>query len=199
MSPFPIDFETIESGAHGYANYEEKRIAIQEGMSELQTLKTAIHEISHATLHDIDVQAVTPEQMAARPDRRTREVQAESIAYVVCKHYGLDTGDYSFGYVAGWSDGKEMTELQSSLTTIQKTAKKLIEQIDETFLELNHAQELAAALDQFAEEHDPYEYRDTVGMEAEEHIQVIYRQLTEDDPTQRIGIAAYLQEIIEDC
>lgn len=168
-------------------------------MSELQTLKTAIHEISHATLHDIDVQAVTPEQMAARPDRRTREVQAESIAYVVCKHYGLDTGDYSFGYVAGWSDGKEMTELQSSLTTIQKTAKKLIEQIDETFLELNHAQELAAALDQFAEEHDPYEYRDTVGMEAEEHIQLIYRQLTEDDPTQRIGIAAYLQEIIEDC
>ena len=198
MSPFPIDFETIESGAHGYANYEEKRIAIQEGMSELQTLKTAIHEISHATLHDIGVQAVTPEQMAARPDRRTREVQAESIAYVVCKHYGLDTGDYSFGYVAGWSDGKEMTELQSSLTTIQKTAKKLIEQIDETFLELNQAQELAAALDQFAEEHDPYEYRDTVGMEAEEHIQLIYRQLTEDDPTQRIGIAAYLQEIIED-
>lgn len=198
MSPFPIDFETIESGAHGYANYEEKRIAIQEGMSELQTLKTAIHEISHATLHDIDVQAVTPEQMAARPDRRTREVQAESIAYVVCKHYGLDTGDYSFGYVAGWSDGKEMTELQSSLTTIQKTAKKLIEQIDETFLELNQAQELAAALDQFAEEHDPYEYRDTVGMKAEEHIQVIYRQLTEDDPTRRIGIAAYLQEIIED-
>ena len=99
-SPVPIGFENIEGNSHGYYHLEEKRIAIQEGMSELQTLKTAIHEIAHAKLHDIDLNA-PKEDLADRPDRRTREVQAESVAYTVCQHYGLDTSDYSFGYVAG--------------------------------------------------------------------------------------------------
>ena len=113
-SPVPIGFEKIESGAHGYYHLEEKRIAIDEGMSELQTLKTAIHEVSHAKLHDIDLNTPKDEQQV-RPDRRTREVEAESVAYTVCQHYGLDTSDYSFGYVAGWSSGKELTELKGSL------------------------------------------------------------------------------------
>lgn len=83
-------------------------------MSELQTLKTAIHEIAHAKLHDIDLNAPKDEQQP-RVDRRTREVEAESVAYTVCQHYGLDTSDYSFGYVAGWSSGRELAELKSSL------------------------------------------------------------------------------------
>ena len=128
-SPVPIAFENIESGAHGYYHLEEKRIAIDEGMSELQNLKTAIHEIAHATLHAIDKDA-TPEELADRPDRRTREVQAESVAYAVCQHYGLDTSDYSFGYVAGWSSGKELSELKASLETIRATANDLITKID---------------------------------------------------------------------
>ena len=106
-SPVPMGFEKIEGTAHGYYHLEEKRIAIDEGMSELQNLKTAIHEIAHAKLHDIDLNAPQEEQ-GDRPDRRTREVQAESIAYTVCQHYGLDTSDYSFGYVAGWSSGREL-------------------------------------------------------------------------------------------
>lgn len=132
-SPVPIVFEKIEDGAHGYYDQKEKRIAISEGMSELQTLKTAVHEIAHAKLHDIDLNA--PEQVN-RPDRRTREVQAESIAYAVCQHYGLDTSDYSFGYVAGWSSGKEAAELKSSLETIRGTAAEIIDSIDANITEL---------------------------------------------------------------
>ena len=91
----------------------------------MKARKTAIHEIAHATLHAIDKDA-TPEELADRPDRRTREVQAESVAYAVCQHYGLDTSDYSFGYVAGWSSGKELSELKASLETIRATANDLI-------------------------------------------------------------------------
>ena len=128
-SPVPIAFENIEGGAHGYYHLEEKRIAIDEGMSELQNLKTAIHEIAHAKLHAIDKDAPATEQ-ADRLDRRTREVQAESVAYAVCQHHGLDTSDYSFGYVAGWSSGREMSELKASLETIRKAANELITDID---------------------------------------------------------------------
>ena len=128
-SPVPIAFEKIESGAHGYYHLEDKRIAIDEGMSELQTLKTAIHEIAHAKLHDIDLNAPKDEQQP-RVDRRTREVEAESVAYTVCQHYGLDTSNYSFGYVAGWSSGRELAELKSSLETIRTTAAELINSID---------------------------------------------------------------------
>lgn len=128
-SPVPIGFEDIPGGSHGYYHLTEKRIAIQEGMSELQTLKTAIHEIAHSKLHAIDPEAPAIEQ-ADRPDSRTREVQAESVAYAVCQHYGLDTSDYSFGYVAGWSSGKDLKELKASLETIRATAHELISTID---------------------------------------------------------------------
>ena len=135
-SPFAIGFEQQENeGIKGRCIYEERRIAISEGMSELQNIKTAIHEIAHATMHDLDRDA------AERPDRRTREVQAESVAYTVCQHYGLDTSDYSFGYVAGWSSGRELAELKSSLETIRSTAANLIETIDGHFAELQQTQE----------------------------------------------------------
>ena len=139
-SPVPIAFENIEGGSHGYYHLEDKRIAINEGMSELQTLKTAIHEIAHAKLHDIDLNAPKDEQQP-RVDRRTREVEAESVAYTVCQHYGLDTSDYSFGYVAGWSSGRELSELKSSLETIRSAAAEIINSIDENFAELQKAQD----------------------------------------------------------
>ncbi|MDB3314835.1 antirestriction protein ArdA [Faecalibacterium prausnitzii] len=134
-SPFAMGFEALSGGAKGRCNYEEKRIIINEGMDELQNIKTAIHEIAHATLHDTDKDA--PE----RPDRRTREVQAESVAYAVCQHYGLDTSDYSFGYIAGWSSGKELAELKGSLETIRSTAASLIDTIDGHFAEIQKAQD----------------------------------------------------------
>ena len=133
-SPVPIAFEQITNGANGYFSLTDKRIAIKEGVSELQAVKTAIHEIAHAKLHDVDLNAPLEEQN--RIDRRSREVQAESVAYTVCQHFGLDTSDYSFGYVAGWSSGKEMTELKASLETIQETAKELITEIEGHFTEL---------------------------------------------------------------
>ena len=151
-SPVPMGFEKIEGTAHGYYHLEEKRIAIDEGMSQLQNLKTAIHEIAHAKLHDIDLNAPQEEQ-ADRPDRRTREVQAESIAYTVCQHYGLDTSDYSFGYVAGWSSGRELAELKTSLETIRATAAEIINTIDGHFAELQKERE--AAKEQEAEAQTP--------------------------------------------
>ena len=133
-SPVPIAFEQITNGANGYFSLTDKRIAIKEGVSELQAVKTAIHEIAHAKLHDVDLNA--PPEQQNRVDRHTREVEAESVAYTVCQHFGLDTSDYSFGYVAGWSSGKEMTELKASLETIQATAKELITEIEGHFTEL---------------------------------------------------------------
>lgn len=159
-SPVPIGFEDIPSGSHGYYHLTEKRIAIQEGMSELQTLKTAIHEIAHSKLHAIDPEAPAIEQ-ADRPDSRTREVQAESVAYAVCQHYGLDTSDYSFGYVVGWSSGKDLKELKASLETIRATAHELITTIDGHLAQLQkerqaqQEQPQAAPLEQAAEQPDP--------------------------------------------
>ena len=151
-SPVPIGFEDIEGGAHGCFHLLDNRIAIQEGMSQLQTIKTAIHEIAHAKLHAID--PTDPEQ-TNRPDSRTREVQAESVAYAVCQHYGLDTSEYSFGYVAGWSSGRELAELKASLEIIRSAAHELISALDEHLAELRQqreadlsaAQEAAFALD----------------------------------------------------
>ena len=159
-SPVPIGFEDIPGGSHGYYHLTEKRIAIQEGMSELQTLKTAIHEIAHSKLHAIDPEAPAIEQ-ADRPDSRTREVQAESVAYAVCQHYGLDTSDYSFGYVAGWSSGKDLKELKASLETIRATAHELITTIDGHLAQLQkerqaqQEQPQAVPLEQAAEQPDP--------------------------------------------
>ncbi len=127
-SPVPISFEDITGGAKGYFSHVENRIAIQEGMSEIQTVKTAIHEIAHAKLHAINPDGkVAPED---RKDRQTKEVEAESVAYTVCQRYGIETSDYSFGYIAGWSSDKDTKELKGSLETIRSTAAEMIESID---------------------------------------------------------------------
>ena len=150
-SPVPMAFEDIPGGSHGYYHLTEKRIAIQENMSELQTLKTAIHEIAHAKLHAIDPDAPVTKQ-ADRPDSRTREVQAESVAYAVCQHYELDTSDYSFGYVAGWSSGKDLKELRASLETIRATAHELITTIDGHLAELQQQRQAQQAVEQTVEQ-----------------------------------------------
>lgn len=137
ISPVPVAFEKIAGGAHGYYHRVEKRIAINEGMSELQNIKTLIHEIAHARLHDMDHM-----NQGNMPNKETREVEAEGIAYVVCQRYMLDTADYSFGYVAGWSSGKETKELRDSLETIQKTAGEIISDMDEKLKLLQQKKEM---------------------------------------------------------
>lgn len=130
VAPVPIGFEDIPGDAKGYYQMEEKRIAIQENMSESQTLKTMIHETAHSMLHKKEADR---DDILDAPvkDRNTKEVEAESIAYTVCQHFGIDTSDYSFGYIAGWSSGKDMKELKSSLDTIRRAASELITGIEE--------------------------------------------------------------------
>ena len=136
VSPVPIEFEEIEGGAKGYFSQSTHRIAIQEGMSQSQTLKTAIHEVAHAKLHDRELNKGIDD--VEHKDRNTKEVEAESVAYTVCQHFGVDTSDYSFGYIAGWSSGKEMMELKASLDTIRRTASEIITGIEH---ELSKVQE----------------------------------------------------------
>ena len=126
-SKVPIDFQPIEGGSHGFYHQKEKRIAIAEGMSEAQNIKTGIHEIAHSRLHDVDM---TDAENGIVVDRNTREVQAESVAYTVCQYYGIDTSEYSFGYIAGWSEGKEIRELRSSMEVIRREADSMIKEID---------------------------------------------------------------------
>lgn len=130
VCPVPISFENIESGAKGYYSQTEKRIAIQEGMSEVQTIKTAIHEMAHQKLHAVE------NTKDKDQSRSSKEVEAESVAYTICQHYGIDTSDYSFSYVAGWSEGKEVPELKASLDTIRRTAADMIHAIDGKMEEL---------------------------------------------------------------
>ena len=135
ISPVPIRFEPMPGRKKGYYHLDEKRIAIKEGVSELQAVKTAVHEISHAKLHDPDTLKKQGIQVKIR-DENTMEVQAEGVAYVVSKYYSLDTSEYSFAYIAGWGSGREMKELKASLKTIQKTAYGLITDLDAKFLGL---------------------------------------------------------------
>ena len=127
-APVPIGFEEMPAGVNGFFSRAERRIAIRPGMSQAQTVKTAIHELAHSRMHDFDMSLPTEDL----PDRGTREVQAESVAFVVASHYGLDTGDYSFGYVASWASGRELDELKASMDAIRKAAHSIIEDIDAT-------------------------------------------------------------------
>ena len=128
LSPVPIEFEDFPGAAYGYFSHTEKRIAIRPGMSQAQTLKTMIHEVAHAKLHD-EPDVLEPIPMKDKKSRSNREVEAESVAYVVCQHFGIDTSDYSFGYVAGWSRGRELNELKASLDIIHTTAGEIIDAI----------------------------------------------------------------------
>ena len=138
LSPVPFQFIEIESGAKGYYSNSEKYIAIQSNMSQAQTMKTAVHETAHAILHDRDIM----EENGMTKDRMTKEVEAESVAYVVCNHFGLDTSDYSFSYIASWSSGKEMSELRSSMDTIRTTSSQFISDITDRLQELQKNKEL---------------------------------------------------------
>lgn len=146
-SPVPIHFKKIGGQAHGYYDLNNKSITIKEGMGELQTLKTAVHEIAHAKLHDVDF-TIPEKERAPRKDAPTREVEAESVAYTVCQHYGLDTSDYSFGYIAGWSKGKELEELKGSLETIHTASKEIIQSIDLQMKEIQKTQKKEKNIEQ---------------------------------------------------
>jgi len=139
ISPVPIAFEDIPGDSKGYFSTAEKRIAVQENMSESQTLKTMVHEVAHSRLHDKEVNQSMDIPVK---DRNTKEVEAESVAFTVCQHFGLDTSDYSFGYIAGWSSGRNMKELKSSLDTIRKTASELITGIEGAMQELQLNREM---------------------------------------------------------
>lgn len=151
ISPVPVSFELIDGDAKGFYHLEDKKIVVQDGMSEVQTIKTLLHEMAHEKLHDKDN---VPE--AKDISRNGKEVEAESVAYVVCQHYGINTSDYSFSYVAGWSEGKETPELKASLDKIRQTASEFIYQIDQKMEVLmadkDQVQESAKTSSPFAQE-----------------------------------------------
>ena len=192
VAPVPISFEDIPGESKGYFHTEDKRIAVQENMSESQTLKTMVHEVAHSLLHNKEL---NKDIDAPVKDRNTKEVEAESIAYTVCQHFGIDTSDYSFGYIAGWSSGKEMTELKASLDTIRRTASELITGIEGQLqaLQLNRAMEQAEEKEclLLVQTTDLSEYSllNVRGMDAQELV-VALADMSEDD---KLSVQAYLE------
>ena len=162
--PVPMEFEEINGNAKGYYHQTERRIAIQKDMSQVQTVKTAIHEMAHQKLHALDPTKKKSDQELEELTRNGKEVEAESVAYTVCQHYGIDTSDYSFSYIAGWSHGKETPELKASLNTIRKAASEMINEIDEHMQELvaekEALQENANAIDRKQKEGDEKSYHE---------------------------------------
>ena len=147
----PVGFEQMEGNSHGYFSPSEQRISIKEGMSQSQTLKTAIHELAHSRLHNIE--QTEKNANGKGKDRNTKEVEAESIAFVVCSHFGLDTGDYSFGYIGTWSSGKDLPELKSSLQTIRSAATGIITEIESHLEEIQKEREQDKTISQ-GQEHN---------------------------------------------
>ena len=191
ISPVPIELEEIAGDSKGYYDREAKRIAVQENMSESQTLKTMIHEVVHSKLHSKEVEQ--DEQM--KKDRNTKEVEAESIAYTVCQHFGIDTSDYSFGYIAGWSSGRDTKELRSSMDTIRRTASELITGIEEQLQELQRNREVSQEQTKesilLIQNTDLSEFSllDVYGMDRSELMQAL-SEMTDDD---KLSIQAYLE------
>ena len=191
ISPVSIELEEIAGDSKGYYDREAKRIAVQENMSESQTLKTMIHEVAHSKLHSKEVEQ--DEQM--RKDRNTKEVEAESIAYTVCQHFGVDTSDYSFGYIAGWSSGRDTKELRASMDTIRRTASELITGIEEQLQELQRNREVSQEQTKesilLIQNTDLSEFSllDVYGMDRPELMQAL-SEMTDDD---KLSIQAYLE------
>ena len=194
VAPVSVGFEDIPGDTRGYFRPSEKRIAVQEGMSESQTIKTMLHETAHSMLHDREVNRSNGQNVPEK-DKRTKEVEAESIAHTVCKHFGIDTSEYSFGYIAGWSSGKGMKELKSSLDTIRRTASELIMGIEGQLFELQHDRELMQEQDKesllLIQNSDLSEYSllSVRGMDAAEIVEAL-SAMNDDD---RLSIAAYLE------
>lgn len=141
-APVPIEIKTMAEDTDGYYHIEDKRIAIREGMSEVQTISAAIHEVAHSLLHNREMEKELQAQQGENKkpmkpkDRNTEEVEAESISFAVCSYYGIQTVENSLGYIATWSKGKELAELRASLETINKTSSELISGIDTHFAEI---------------------------------------------------------------
>ena len=265
-APVPIEFEPMAANMDGYFSSDQQRIAIREGMSEVQTVSAAVHETAHSKLHDpkraepepawkvvmvsdggtrkdysqgfateaeaeqfaadadwryvdenqfewrLEVEEDHSAEIQAAKDRHTEEVQAESISYAVCQYYGIQTGENSFGYIASWSQGKELKELRASLEVINKTAGELITDIDRHYKEIckergidptarqepeqkpDPIEQLAADIDQFSFDYDPYEYRDTVD-DRETSLRELTASLQDGDVQ---GVRKWLQDIAED-
>ena len=176
ISRYPVSFEDIPGGAKGFfSRSEPKRIVIQKGMSQAQTLKTAIHELAHSVMHDSGPTGEGP----ALPGRATREVQAESVAFVVSSWLGLDTGDYSFGYVAGWSEGKDLSELRASLDEIRGAAHGIIGGMEQKMAENREAEGLERVR---ALEHEP----DAARRSLSERAAIARRASARDDRAPRL-------------
>ena len=192
VAPVPISFEDIPGDSKGFFSPTEKRIAVQEGMSESQTLKTMVHETAHSMLHDKEI---NKDILAPAKDRNTKEVEAEGIAFTVCSRFGIDTSDYSFHYIAGWSSGRDMKELKSSLDTIRRTASELITGIEGQLRELQRDRELMRGQEKesllLVQNSDLSEYRlvNVRGMDAAEIIEALLA-MNDDD---RLSVAAYLE------
>ena len=194
VAPVPIGFEDIPGDSKGYFHTEKKRIAVQENMSESQTLKTMVHEVAHSMLHNKEINRDDLIEEPAK-DRNTKEVEAESVAYTVCQHFGIDTSDYSFGYIAGWSSGKDMKELKSSLDTIRKTASELITGIEGALRELQLNREMEQEQSKecilLIQNEDLTEFSlvNVRGMDTQELVAAL-TNMNEDD---KLSIQAYLE------
>lgn len=162
LSPVPIRFGETEGEAKGYYSNKKKEIVVKADMSESQTIKTLIHEIAHAKLHDREVL----EQAGEEKDQRTKEIEAESIAYTVCQYFGLDTSDYSFPYIAGWSDNLKMWELRIFMDTIRRTSGEFIRELEEKIKELEADRN---ERDGIQNEKETKIRMDTKGVELEQH------------------------------
>ena len=194
VAPVPIGFEDIPGDSKGYFHTEEKRIAVQENMSESQTLKTMVHEAAHSMLHNKEINRDDLMEAPAK-DRNTKEVEAESVAYTVCQHFGIDTSDYSFGYIVGWSSGKDMKELKSSLDIIRKTSSELITGIEGVLRELQLNREMEQEQSKecilLIQNEDLTEFSlvNVRGMDTQELVAAL-SNMSEDD---KLSIQAYLE------
>lgn len=162
LSPVPIRFGETGGEAKGYYSNKAKEIVVKEDMSESQTIKTLIHEIAHAKLHDREVL----EQAGEEKDQRTKEIEAESIAYTVCQYFGLYTSDYSFPYIAGWSDNLKTWELRTFMDTIRRTSGEFIKELEEKIKELETDRN---ERDGIQNEKETKIRMDTKGVELEQH------------------------------
>ena len=214
-APVPLSVEPMAANMDGYFSPDQQRIAIRAGMSEVQTVSAAVHEIAHSKLHNY-AKAQEEEARAGdkeppkKKDRNTEEVEAESISYAVCQYYGIQTGENSFGYIANWSQGKELPELRASLETINKTAGELINDIDRHYKvickergidltaapepQLDPIEQLAADIDQFSFDYDTYEYRDQVD-NREDALRELTATLRSGDAS---GVRDWLQEFADE-
>ena len=214
-APVPLSVEAMAANMDGFFSPDQQRIAIRAGMSEVQTVSAAVHEIAHSKLHNYakaqeEAVRAGDKEPPKKKDRNTEEVEAESISYAVCQYYGIQTGENSFGYIANWSQGKELPELRASLETINKAAGELIADIDRHYKVIckergidltavpepqrDPIEQLAADIDQFSFDYDTYEYRDQVD-NREDALRELTAALRSGDAS---GVRDWLQEIADE-